>query len=180
MQTAVLPPGALVVESDVQTLRREGVMGWLRTVGTRPLTPVFHIDPIEARQRLAGALSGGVSEAIGAPIVGPRELALADRLALAGFAFRDTKRRIPTSNIAVWLDMPFELDWTMRLYYAAWNGYLTSKALAGWVAWQDDILLPATTLRRMRDQLLASAASLLTRLELIEFLKHLDTLAAEW
>jgi len=76
--------------------------------------------------------------------------------------------------------MPVELDWTMRLYYGAWHSYLTSQSLTGWLPWQEQGILPVTALRRMRDRLLRDSVGVMTRLELIEFLKHLDVLAAEW
>ena len=180
MPTLIVPSSSLVSDQDVEQLRRESLMGWLRTTSSRLLAPTFHFGPEESRPIVAEALENGVAQNIGAAIVGPRELAFADRLAFAGFSFRDTKRRIPLQTVAVWLSMPHEIDWTMRLYYAAWHSYLTSQSLTGWLASQEEGILPATALRRMRERLLQDAVGVLTRLELIEFLKHLDALAAEW
>ncbi len=180
MPTLIVPFENLVTDQDTNRFRHEGVTGWLSTHSSRLLTPAVHYGPEVSRPLVADLLENDVAQQIGAAIVGPRELAIADRLALAGFAFRDTKRRIPTPTIAMWLSMPPEIDWTMQLYYAAWHAYLTSQSLAGWLAWQEQGIVPATALRRMRERLLEDAVGVLTRLELIEFLKHLDTLAAEW
>ncbi|HLF25662.1 MAG TPA: hypothetical protein VJG32_04950 [Anaerolineae bacterium] len=180
MPTLIVPSTNLVTTPDIEKLRRESVTGWLITNNNRRLTPTFHYGPEESRPLLATALHESVSRQIGAAITGPHATAIADRLAFAGFTFRDTKRRLATQTIAVWLAMPFEIDWTIKLYYAAWYSYLTSQALAGWLAWQEEGILPVTALRRMRERLLQDSVAVLTRLELIEFLKHLDTLAAEW
>ncbi|HEY4688412.1 MAG TPA: hypothetical protein VIK33_03805 [Anaerolineae bacterium] len=180
MPTLIAPSATLVTDADMEKLRRESVTGWLRGNDPRRLTPTFHFGPEESRPVVAGALEGAIALYIGAPIVGPRELVAVDRLALAGFSFRDTKRHIHTQTIALWLVMPKEIDWAMRLYYAAWNAYLTSQSLAIWQPWQENGILPITALRRMRERLLQEAVGVLTRLELIEFLKHLDILAAEW
>ena len=180
MPILIVPSESLVTGQDMNWFRREGVTGWLSTHSDSLLTPAFRCGAEESRPVVADLLENNVAQQIGAAIVGPRELAIADRLAVAGFAFRDTKRRIPTATLAVWLSMPHEIDWTMRLYYSAWYAYLTSQALAGWLAWQEQGIVPVTALRRMRERLLDDAVGVLTRLELVEFLKHLDTLAAEW
>lgn len=146
----------------------------------RLLAPTFHFDLEDSRPIVASALMTTVSDQIGGAILGPRDLAIADRLALAGFIFRDTKRRLPTQTMAVWLSMPAEIDWAMKLYYGAWYSFLTSQTLTGWLSWQQEGILPVTALRRMRDRLLQDSVGVLTRLELIEFLKHLDVLAVEW
>jgi len=181
MQTALKPTTNLTTGLDTDSLRRQSVTGWLRTSdSSRLLTPTFHFDLEASRPIVAGALVTRVSDQIGGMILGPRDLSIADRLAFAGFTFRDTRRRLPTQTIAVWLSMPFEMDWAMRLYYGAWYSYLTSQALTGWMPWQEEGILPVTALRRMRERLLQDSVGVLTRLELIEFLKHLDALAAEW
>ncbi len=180
MPTLIAPFANLVVGQDTERLRLESVTGWLRTNSSRLLMPTFRYGPEESKPMIAELLDRHVTQQIGAAIVGPRETVIADRLALADFVFRDTKRRLPVQTVAVWLSMPREIDWTMRLYYAAWHSYLTSQSLTGLFAWQAEGILPATALRRMRERLLQDAVSVLTRLELIEFLKHLDTLAAEW
>ncbi len=180
MPTLLVPFANLVADQDTDQLRRESVTGWLRTKSSHLLTPTFHYGLEESRPIVAETLESSVTRQIGAAIVGPRELTIADRLSFAGFTFRDTRRRIPTQTIAVWLSQPAEIDWTMRLYYAAWYAYLTSQSLVGWLAWQEEGILPATALRRMRERLLQDAVGVLTRLELIEFLKHLEMLAAEW
>ncbi|HET7003864.1 MAG TPA: hypothetical protein VFK65_00125 [Candidatus Binatia bacterium] len=156
-------------------------MGWLMTSNSpRLLEPAFHVDVEDARPLLGKLLATSVSEQIGGAILGPRNLAIADRLAFVDFIFRDTRRRLPIQTIAAWLSMPVELDWTMRLYYGAWHSYLTSQSLTGWLPWQEQGILPVTALRRMRERLLRDSVGVMTRLELIEFLKHLDVLAAEW
>lgn len=166
---------------DIESLQRLSVTGWLFTNNSeRLLEPSFGHDPDETRERVASRLSGAISDQIGGAILGPRGLHIADRLAFADFVFRDTGRRLPSQTIAVWLSMPRAVDWTMRLYYGAWYSYLTSQALTGWLPWQENGILPVTALRRMRERLLQDAVGELTRLELIEFLKHLDALAAEW
>jgi len=180
MQTITVPSTAFVSESDMARLRRESLTGWLRNSDRRLLTPTFHYGVDESRPVVAGLLENKVAPQIGGAIVGPRHLTIADRLAFAGFAFRDTKRRLATQTIAIWLSMPHEIDWTMQLYYAAWYAFLTSQSLTGWMAWQEEGILPVTALRRMRERLLEDAVGVLTRLELVEFLKHLDALAAEW
>jgi hypothetical protein len=180
MQTTIVPAENLVAERDTSKLRRESVTGWLRTHDSRLLAPTFHYSLDEARPLVAAALANSVSQQIGGAIVGPRELTLADRLVLAEFTFRDTKRRIAVQTIAVWLSLPHPIDWAVRMYYAAWNAYLTSQALTGWLGWQDQGILPVTALRRARERLLHDSVGVLTRLELIEFLKHLDALTAEW
>ena len=180
MQTAIDPPSVLVTPQDTEKLQRESLMGWLRHSSHRLLMPTFRYGLEESKPIVARLLEKQVSQRIGAVLVGPRDLLIADRLALADFAFRDTKRRLPTQTVAVWLAMPREVDWTMGLYYAAWHAYLSTQALTGFVAWQTNGLLPVTTLRRMRERLLQDAVGVLTRLELIEFLKHIDSLTAEW
>ena len=181
MQTATTIPANLVSHQDTENLRRQSVMGWLMTSNSRELlAPAFHVDLEDAHSLLGKLLATSVSDQIGGSILGPRNLAIADRLALADFIFRDTRRRLPIQTIAVWLSLPVELDWTMRLYYGAWHSYLTSQSLTGWLPWQEQGILPVTALRRMRDRLLQDAVGVMTRLELIEFLKHLDALAVEW
>jgi hypothetical protein len=180
MQTRIAPETALVTHGDAARLRRDGVTGWLMTNHHNLLEPTFHFDEVASRAIVARCLESDISHQIGSALVGPRELRIADRLAIAEFSFRDTKRRIPIPSIAAWLAAPPGIDWTMQLYYAGWHAYLTAQSLAGWLAWQEQGLLPATALRRMRQRLLEDAVGLLTRLELIEFLKHLDKLAAEW
>ena len=180
MPTLIAPSSVLVASQDTHKLQQDRLTGWLLNSNSRVLAPTFHYGPEESRPIIADLLENSASRHIGAGIVGPRDLRIADRLALAGFSFTDTKRRIATQTIAVWLSMPHEIDWAMRLYYAAWYAYLTSQSLAGWLAWQDDGILPAAALRRMRERLLQDSVGVLTRLELIEFLKHLDALAAEW
>ncbi|HKZ83377.1 MAG TPA: hypothetical protein VJ793_06940 [Anaerolineae bacterium] len=181
MQTTIVPTPNLVTYQDTESLQRQSVMGWLMTSNSRRLlAPAFHVDVEDARPLLGKLLATLVSEQIGGAILGPRNLAIADRLAFVDFIFRDTRRRLPIQTIAVWLSMPVELDWTMRLYYGAWHSYLTSQSLTGWLPWQEQGILPVTALRRMRDRLLRDSVGVMTRLELIEFLKHLDVLAAEW
>jgi len=180
MQTLIEPASVLVTHQDTDKLQRESLMGWLRHSSHRLLMPTFRYGLEESKPIVARLLEKQVSQRIGAAMVGPRNLLIADRLALADFVFRDTKRRIATQTVAVWLAMPHEIDWTMGLYYAAWHAYLTIHSLTGFVAWQTNGLLPATTLRRMRERLLQDAVGVLTRLELIEFLKHIDSLAVEW
>jgi hypothetical protein len=180
MPTLIAPSTALVDNHDAHKLQRESVTGWLVHNDSRRLAPTFHYGPEESHPIVADLLTHNVSLQIGAAITGPRGLALADRLAFAGFVFHDTRRRLPTQTLAVWLSMPIEIDWTMRLYYAAWYSYLTTQSLTGWLAWQDQGIVPATALRRMRDRLLQDAVGVLTRLELVELLKHLDALCAEW
>ena len=181
MQTTIVPTPNLVTYQDTESLQRQSVMGWLMTNNSRHLlAPALYVDTGEARPVVGKLLATSISDQIGGAILGPRNLALADRLAFADFIFRDTRRRLPTQTIAVWLSMPIELDWTMRLYYGAWHSYLTSQSLTGWLPWQEQGILPVTALRRMRDRLLRDSVGVMTRLELIEFLKHLDVLAAEW
>lgn len=180
MQTLDAPANVLVTPQDTDKVQRESLMGWLRQSSDRLLLPTFRYSLEESKPIVAGLLEKQVSGRIGAAMAGPRDLLIADRLALADFVFRDARRRIATQTIAVWLAMPCEIDWTMGLYYAAWHAYLSTQALTGFVAWQINSLLPTTTLRRMRERLLQDAVGVLTRLELIEFLKHLDTLAAAW
>jgi hypothetical protein len=180
MQTQLVPSANLVTPQDCDKMRRLSVTGWLRTHDTRLLDPALRFDLDSARVLVAQALEGRVSQQIGAAILGPRELLVADRLALAEFVFRDTKRRTATQTMAVWLAQPLALDWTTRLYYASWYAFLTSQHLAGWLAWQEQGIVPATALRRTRERLMQDAIGVLTRLELVEFVKHLDALAAEW
>ena len=161
-------------------MQRESVTGWLMTNDRRLLTPTFEFRLDDARPMVADLLETRVARQIGAAIVGPRELRIADRLAVAEFVFRDTKRRIPEQYMAVWLAQPAGVDWSMQLYYAAWHAFLTSHSLAGWLNWQEQGIVPSSALRRMRDRLLQDSIGALTRLELVEMLKHLDTLAAEW
>jgi hypothetical protein len=125
-------------------------------------------------------LEGPLSQQIGAALVGPTQLALSDRLALADFALRHTGRLLPVRTVLLWISQPREIDWTMQLYYAAWHSYMTSHSLSNWLAWQNESLLPVTALRRVRESLFQEAAGVLTRLEVIEILKHLDQLSAEW
>jgi hypothetical protein len=180
MPTLIAPTATLVTDRDVNKLKRGSVTGWLRESDGRQLAPTFHFGPEESKSVVTEALEQIVSQQIGAPITGPRQLSLADRLAFADFTFRDTRRKLPVQTIAYWMVMPAEIDWTMRLYCAAWHSYLTAQRLTGMMAWQADGILPVTALRRMRERLLQDAVGVLTRLELIEFVKHLDTLSAEW
>lgn len=176
----MLPPTALVTPDDTARLRRESVTGWLRSHHGSLLTPSFSYDLDATRPVVADLLERQIAHRIGAAIVGPRELRLTDRLAIADFAFRDTKRRIPAQSIAVWISQPPGVDWSMQLYYAAWYAFLTSHSLTGWLAWQEQGIVPTAALRRMRERLLEDSVGALTRLELVELLKHLDALAAEW
>ena len=181
MQTTAIPAPNLVTYQDTESLQRQSVMGWLVTNNSHHLlAPALHVAVEDARPLVGKLLATSISDQIGGAILGPRNLAIADRLAFADFVFRDTRRRLPTQTIAVWLATPIELDWVMRLYYGAWHSYLTSQALTGWLPWEEQGILPVTALRRMRDRLLQDSIGVLTRLELIELLKHLDVLAAEW
>ena len=180
MPTLIAPSSALVTDQDTDKLQRESLMGWLLHSNSRLLMPTFRYGPEESKPIVAEMLQNRVSQQLGAAILGPRDLNIADRLAFADFVFRDTKRRLSTQTVAVWMAMPREIDWTMRLYYAAWHSFLSTQSLTGFLAWQTNGIVPATALRRMRERLLQDAVGVLTRLELIEFLKHLDTLSAEW
>src|SRR5512145_2307573 len=103
MQAMTTPATALVTDGHAARLRRESVTGWLMTHHRALLAPTFHFDAAEARSIGARRLDAEVSRQIGAAIVGPRALRIADRLAIAEFSFRDTKRRIPAPLIAIWL-----------------------------------------------------------------------------
>jgi hypothetical protein len=180
MPTLIAPATVLITDQDTHQLRNESLTGWLLRNDGRLLMPTFRYGPEASKPIVTDLLENYVSPQIGGAIAGPRDLVIVDRLAFAGFVFRDTKRHLPVHTIAVWMAMPHEIDWAMRLYYAAWHSYLTSLALTGWLAWQADGILPVTALRRMRERLLQDSVGVLTRLELIEFLKHIDNLTAEW
>ena len=180
MQTLTIPSTSIVTALDSARFRRESVTGWLVMNDRRLLTPTFEFRCEDVRPIVADLLETRVARRIGAAIVGPRELRIADRLAIAEFVFRDTKRRVSEQYMVVWLAQPSGIDWSMQLYYAAWYAFLTSHSLTGWLAWQEQGIVPSSALRRMRERLLQDSVGVLTRLELVEMLKHLDTLAAEW
>ncbi len=95
MPTLIVPSANLVSAQDTATLCRESVTGWLRANNSRLLMPTFRYGIEESKPLIAETLEHHVAQQIGAAIVGPRETLFADRLALAGFAFRNTKRRLP-------------------------------------------------------------------------------------
>ncbi len=180
MLTAIAPAKSLVTVGDIKRLKRTSLFGWLAASDTYLLEPSFDLGQQEARPIVAALLRDNISRQVGATIAGPSQLSIADRLVLTNFAFQDIQRRLPIQTIAVWLSLPHKIDWTMRLYYAAWHSHLTSQSLTRWLTWQNESLLPITALRRVRERLLRDSVGTLTRLELIEFLKHLDSLSVEW
>jgi len=180
MPTLIAPSSAVITTEEIENLKNSSVFGWLSNNDTRMLTPIFHLESDETQAIVTEMLENRISQQIGTEILGPTQIRLADRLVLADFALRNTRRLLPVRTMLLWISLPHEIDWTMQLYYAAWHSYMTSHSLTQWLAWQNESLLPVTALRRVRESLFQDAAGVLTRLEVVETLKHLDQLSAEW